>query len=113
MVFNRDDKPCQLFLLALFLDSLKFLSGLGLCCRESSLRFVGILRVPQSQLYVGVVVQAQSVLGNITRSDPSPVWDVIGQALVRENSTGSRLRIKLQHWFGELIPAELLPRSSY
>ncbi len=51
---------------------------------------------------------AQSVLGNVTRSDPKPVWDVIGPALVRNDNTGTRLRIKLQHWFGELIPAELL-----
>jgi hypothetical protein len=51
---------------------------------------------------------AQSVLGNITRSDPAPVWNVIGPALARDNSIGSRLRIKLQHWFGELIPAGLL-----
>jgi hypothetical protein len=51
---------------------------------------------------------AQSVLGNVASSDPKPVWDVMGPALAREDSTGVRLRIKLQHWFGELIPAELL-----
>jgi hypothetical protein len=51
---------------------------------------------------------AQSVLGNIARSDPKPVWKVIGEALARRDSTGMRLRIKLQHWFGELIPPELL-----
>ena len=33
---------------------------------------------------------------------------MIGPALARDDSTGSRLRIKLRNWFGELIPAELL-----
>jgi hypothetical protein len=51
---------------------------------------------------------AQSVLRNVAASDPKPVWEVIGPALAREDSTGVRLRIKLQHWFGELIPPELL-----
>lgn len=51
---------------------------------------------------------AQGVLGNVTRSDPKPVWEIIGPALARDDSTGIRLRIKLQHWYGELIPAELL-----
>jgi hypothetical protein len=51
---------------------------------------------------------AQGVLGNVTRSHPKPVWDVMGPALAREDTTGIRLRIKLQHWFGELVPAELL-----
>lgn len=51
---------------------------------------------------------AQNILVNVARSNPESVWDVIGPALARDDSTGSRLRIKLQHWFGELIPVELL-----
>jgi len=51
---------------------------------------------------------AQGVLGNVTQSNPKPVWDVIGPALIRDDDAGTRLRIKLQHWFGELIPSELL-----
>jgi len=51
---------------------------------------------------------AQNVLGNVTRSDPKLVWEVIGPALARDDTTGIRLRIKLQHWFGEFIPPELL-----
>lgn len=51
---------------------------------------------------------AQGVLGNVTQANPKPVWDVIAPVLTRDDLTGTRLRIKLQHWFGELIPAELL-----
>jgi hypothetical protein len=51
---------------------------------------------------------AQNVLGNVTRSNPKPVWEVIGPALARKDATGLRLLIKLQHWFGELVPPELL-----
>ena len=33
---------------------------------------------------------------------------MIGPALARDDLTGVRLRLKLDHWFGELIPSDLL-----
>ena len=51
---------------------------------------------------------AQGVLGVATRFDPRAVWNVMGSALLRDDLTGVRLRIKLNHWYGELIPAEVL-----
>jgi hypothetical protein len=51
---------------------------------------------------------AQSVLQHATRSDPHAVWDVIGKALLADDTTAVRLRLKLGQWFGEFIPAETL-----
>jgi hypothetical protein len=51
---------------------------------------------------------AQHCLRTAAMDDPNGVWNVIGPALLREDQTGMRLRIKLEHWFGELIPPEAL-----
>ena len=51
---------------------------------------------------------AQGVLRTATVSNPAAVWEVIGPALLRGDSTSLRLRLKLDHWFGDLLPAELL-----
>jgi hypothetical protein len=51
---------------------------------------------------------AQHCLRTATEVDPAGVWSVIGPALLREDQTGMRLRIKLEHWFGELLPPNLL-----
>ena len=51
---------------------------------------------------------AQHCLRTAAEADPAGVWSVIGQAILREDQTGMRLRIKLEHWFGELLPPEIL-----
>ena len=51
---------------------------------------------------------AQSALQHATHSDPNSVWEVIGAALLRDDVTAVRLRLKLGQWFGELIPPETL-----
>lgn len=51
---------------------------------------------------------AQSVLQHATSSDPHSVWEVIGAALLRDDLTAVRLKLKLGQWFGELIPPETL-----
>jgi hypothetical protein len=51
---------------------------------------------------------AQHCLRTAVTADPVGVWDVIEPALLREDHTGMRLRIKLEHWFGELLPPDLL-----
>jgi hypothetical protein len=51
---------------------------------------------------------AQHCLRTAAEADPAGVWNVIGPALLREDQTGMRLRIKLEHWFGELLPPDAL-----
>jgi hypothetical protein len=51
---------------------------------------------------------AQHCLRTAAMEDPAGVWNVIGPALLREDQTGMRLRIKLEHWFGELLPPDVL-----
>lgn len=51
---------------------------------------------------------AQHCLRTATEADPAGVWSVIGPAVLREDQTGMRLRIKLEHWFGELLPPSIL-----
>ena len=51
---------------------------------------------------------AQTALQHATSSDPHSVWEVIGAALLKDDITGVRLRLKLGQWFGELIPPETL-----
>jgi hypothetical protein len=51
---------------------------------------------------------AQSALQHATRSDAHSVWEVVGAALLRDDLTAVRLRLKLGQWFGELIPPETL-----
>jgi hypothetical protein len=51
---------------------------------------------------------AQQCLRTAAKADPEGVWNVIGPALLREDQTGVRLRIKLEHWFGELLPPDVL-----
>jgi len=51
---------------------------------------------------------AQGALQNATRSDPAAVLGVIGPALLRDDLTAVRLRLKLEQWFGDLIPPEIL-----
>ncbi len=51
---------------------------------------------------------AQHCLRTAAEADPAGVWNVIGPALLREDQTGGRLRIKLEHWFGELLPPDVL-----
>jgi hypothetical protein len=51
---------------------------------------------------------AQSALQHAVQSDSKAVWDVIGTALLRDDLTAVRLRLKLGQWFGEFIPADTL-----
>lgn len=51
---------------------------------------------------------AQHCLRLATTADPVGVWSVIGLALLRQDATGMRLRIRLEHWFGELLPPDVL-----
>jgi hypothetical protein len=51
---------------------------------------------------------AQSALQHAARSDPHAVWDIIGTALLAEDRTAHRLRLKLGQWFGDFIPPETL-----
>jgi hypothetical protein len=51
---------------------------------------------------------AQGALRLATEADPGGVWNIIGATLLREDLTSVRLQLKLDHWYGELIPAELL-----
>jgi hypothetical protein len=51
---------------------------------------------------------AQHCLRTAAEADPAGVWSVIGPTLLREDQTGMRLRIKLEHWFGELLPPDVL-----
>jgi hypothetical protein len=51
---------------------------------------------------------AKGALQRATRADPASVWEVIGPALLRGDLTAVRLRLKLEYWFGDLIPPELL-----
>lgn len=51
---------------------------------------------------------AQDILRKVTDVDPNAVWSIIAPQLLRDDTTGIRLRIKLQHWFGESIPPDIL-----
>jgi hypothetical protein len=51
---------------------------------------------------------AQSALEHAMRVDPVAVWEVIGPALLRDDLTGVRIRVKLEHWFGDVVPSETL-----
>jgi hypothetical protein len=51
---------------------------------------------------------AQEVLGVASAHGPADVWEVIGAALLKEDLTALRLGLKLQHWFGEIVPVEVL-----
>jgi len=51
---------------------------------------------------------AQSALQHAVHSDPHSVWEVIGTALLTEERTAHRLRLKLGQWFGEFIPQKHL-----
>ena len=67
--------------------------------------FVGLFESDETWLATD---SAQHCLRTAATADPAGVWDVIGPALMREDQTGMRLRIKLEHWFGELLPPDLL-----
>jgi hypothetical protein len=67
--------------------------------------FVGLFESDETWLATD---SAQHCLRTAAAADPAGVWDVIGPALMREDQTGMRLRIKLEHWFGELLPPDLL-----
>lgn len=43
-----------------------------------------------------------------TETNPAGVWKVIGDAMLRTDSVGMRLRLKLDHWYGELLPPNVL-----
>lgn len=43
-----------------------------------------------------------------TRAEPEGVWEIIAHAMTRQDSTGYKLSLKLQHWYGESIPPEIL-----
>ena len=51
---------------------------------------------------------AQSALQKATRANPAAVWEVVGPALLGNDLTAVRLRLKLDGWFGDLIPADML-----
>lgn len=51
---------------------------------------------------------AQHCLRVAASADAKRVWEVVGPALLRLDHAGVRLRIKLEHWFGELIPPKVL-----
>jgi len=51
---------------------------------------------------------AQSALQHATRSDPKAVWEVLSSALIKDDLTAVRLRLKLEGWFGDLVPAEVI-----
>jgi hypothetical protein len=51
---------------------------------------------------------AQHCLRVATTIDPEGVWSVIGPALLAADRAGMRMRIKLEHWFGELIPPAII-----
>jgi hypothetical protein len=48
------------------------------------------------------------VLSKATTADPEAVWPLVGESLLRSDMFGFRLRLALQKWYGELIPANLL-----
>lgn len=43
-----------------------------------------------------------------TDRDPAGAWDVIGEALLKDDEVGMRLGISLSKWYGELIPRNIL-----
>jgi hypothetical protein len=51
---------------------------------------------------------AQGVMRLAVRSDPSAVWEVVGARLLGNDLTAVRLRLKLEGWFGDLFPPEVL-----
>jgi hypothetical protein len=56
---------------------------------------------------------AQGVLQVATRANPEAVWEVIAPVLLGSDLTAVRLRIKLDHWFGELIPGDILVKWAH
>jgi len=67
--------------------------------------FVGLFESDETWLATD---SAQHCLRTAATADPIGVWNVIGPALLKEDQTGLRLRIKLEHWFGELLPSDVL-----
>lgn len=67
--------------------------------------FVSLFEADDSWLHTE---DAQEVLQAATRNDPAKVWEVIGPALLKEDLTALRLRLKLDNWFGDVMPPELL-----
>ena len=43
-----------------------------------------------------------------TSADPAGVWAIIAEAMMRQDSTGHKLSLKLHHRYGESIPPEIL-----
>jgi hypothetical protein len=67
--------------------------------------FVGLFASDETWLATD---SAQHCLRVATTIDPEAVWSVVGPALLKADKAGMRLRIKLEHWFGELIPPTIL-----
>jgi hypothetical protein len=67
--------------------------------------FVGLFASDETWLATD---SAQHCLRVATTIDPEAVWSVVGPALLKADKAGMRLRIKLEHWFGELIPPAIL-----
>ena len=51
---------------------------------------------------------AFQALGLATKAEPAGVWAIIAKAMMRQDSTGHKLLLKLSHWYGESIPPEVL-----
>ena len=43
-----------------------------------------------------------------TEAEPEGVWAIIAEAMMRRDSTGHKLLLKLRHWYGESIPPKTL-----
>lgn len=43
-----------------------------------------------------------------TKAEPEGVWAIIAKAMMRPDSTGHKLLLKLRHWYGESIPPKIL-----
>ena len=52
---------------------------------------------------------AFQALGLATKAEPAGVWAIIAKAMMRQDSTGHKLLLKLSHWYGESIPPEVRP----
>jgi hypothetical protein len=47
-------------------------------------------------------------LDSATKAEPAGVWAIIAEAMMRPDSTGHKLSLKLRHWYGESIRPEIL-----
>jgi len=51
---------------------------------------------------------AQSAVQHAMRVNPVAVWEVIAPFLLSNDLTGVRIRLKLEQWFGDLVPPDVL-----